>query len=57
MSALRALVENPIKENFYGKRKKAINVLTAFFISHKSDPIYIYIGSLLYIGSLSFSLA
>ena len=37
MSALRALVENPIKENFYGKRKKAINVLTAFFISHKSD--------------------
>ena len=37
MSALRALVENPIKENFYGKRKKAINVLTAFFISHKSN--------------------
>ena len=31
------LVKNLIKESFYGKRKKAINVLTAFFISHKSD--------------------
>ena len=37
-SALRPLVKNPVKEIFYGKRKKkAINVLTAFFISHKSD--------------------
>ena len=37
-SALRALVKNPVKENFYEKRKKTINVLTAFFfISHKSD--------------------
>ena len=36
-SALRALVKNLVKENFYGKRKKIINVLTAFFISHKSD--------------------
>ena len=34
-SSLRALVKNPVKESFYGKRKK--NVLTAFFISHKSD--------------------
>ena len=32
------LVKNLIKESFYGKRKKkTINVLTAFFISHKSD--------------------
>ena len=35
-SALRALVKNPVKESFYRKRKK-INVLTTFFISHKSD--------------------
>ena len=38
--ALRALVKNPVKENFYRKikkKKKTINVLTAFFISHKSD--------------------
>ena len=34
-SAFRALVKNPVKESFYGKRKKK-NVLTAFFISHKS---------------------
>ena len=34
----KALVKNPIKESFYRKRKKkTINVLTAFFISHKSD--------------------
>ena len=31
------LVRNLIKESFYGKRKKTINVLTAFFIFHKSD--------------------
>ena len=39
LSALRALVKNPVKENFYRKikKKKTINVLTAFFISHKSD--------------------
>ena len=36
-SVLRTLVKNPIKENFYRKKKKTINVLTAFFISHKSD--------------------
>ena len=35
-SALRALIKNPVKEIFYGK-KKTINILTAFFISHKSD--------------------
>ena len=35
--ALRALVKNPVKESFYRKRKKkSINVLTAFCISHKS---------------------
>ena len=38
MSAFRVLVKNSVKESFYGKRKKkAINVLTALFISHKSD--------------------
>ena len=36
-SVHRALVKNLIKKNFYEKRKKTINVLTAFFISHKSD--------------------
>ena len=35
-SALRALVKNPVKENFY-RKKKTTNVLTAFFIFHKSD--------------------
>ena len=38
MSALRTLVKNTIKESFYGKKKKkAINFLTNFFISYKSD--------------------
>ena len=36
-STLRALVKNSVKESFYEKSKKIINVLTAFFISHKSD--------------------
>ena len=36
MDALKVLVNNPFKEKFYGKRKK-INVLTHFFIYHKSD--------------------
>ena len=35
-SALRALIKNPVKENFYEEKKK-INVLTDFFIFHKSD--------------------
>ena len=35
-SALRVLVNNPVKESFYGK-KKTINILTLFFISHKND--------------------
>ena len=35
-SALKTLVKNPVKESFYGKRKKN-NVLTVFFIFHKSD--------------------
>ena len=34
MNALRAMVNNPFKENFYIKRKK--KVLTTFFISHKN---------------------
>ena len=37
MSAPRTLIKNPVKESFYGKKKKTINVLTVFFISHKSD--------------------
>ena len=37
ISALRALVNNPIKESFYEKKKKTINVLTVFFIFHKND--------------------
>ena len=36
-NTLRALVNNPFKESFSRKRKKkTINVLTAFFISHKN---------------------
>jgi len=34
--ALRVWVNNLFKENLYGKRKK-INILIVFFISHKSD--------------------
>ena len=34
-NALRALVNNPFKENFY-RKKKVINILITFFISHKS---------------------
>ena len=30
-SALRTLVNNLVKESFYEKRKKIINVLTTFF--------------------------
>ena len=34
----REIVRNLVKKSFYGKRKKkVINVLTVFFISHKSD--------------------
>ena len=37
-SAFRTLVKNPVKKSFYGKRKKKkLNVLIVFFISHKSD--------------------
>ena len=35
IDALRAMVSNLLKENFYEKKKK-INVLTAFSIFHKS---------------------
>ena len=36
MNALRALVNSLFKESFYEKRKKKeINILTAFFISYK----------------------
>ena len=30
-------LNNLIKENIYGKRKKTINILTVFFIFHKND--------------------
>ena len=37
VSVLKILVNNPYKESFYGKwKKKVINILTVFFISHKS---------------------
>ena len=34
-NALRVLVNNLFEKSFYGK-KKTINILTIFFISHKS---------------------
>ena len=34
---IRVLVNNLFKKSFYEKRKKAINVLTTFFISNKND--------------------
>ena len=39
MSALKVLIKNSVKESFYEKRKKkkAINILTAFFIFLKSN--------------------
>ena len=38
MDVLRAIINNLFKESFYKKRKeKTINVLTIFFIFHKSD--------------------
>ena len=36
-NALKVMVNNSFKKSFYEKRKKAINVLTAFSISQKSD--------------------
>jgi len=36
-NVLRTLVKNPVKESFYGKMKKIINVLTVFLISYKND--------------------
>ena len=38
MSALRTLIKNPVKKKkLWEKKKKTINVLTVFFIYHKSD--------------------
>ena len=37
MNALRVLVNNSFKKSFYKKYKKVINILSVFFISHKSD--------------------
>ena len=42
MSVIRTLVKNPVKESFYGKKKKNINVLPAFFIFHKSDVKFFF---------------
>ena len=37
MDALRVIINNPFNERFYGKRKKkTINILIAFLVSHKS---------------------
>ena len=36
-NALRILINNLFKKSFLGKEKKIINVLTAFFIFHKSN--------------------
>ena len=36
-SILRTMVKNSVKENFYEKRKKIINILIDFFISYKND--------------------
>ena len=33
MSVLKVLVNNPVKESFYGKKKK----IDSFFIPHKSN--------------------
>ena len=35
-NAFRTLVKNPVKESFYGKKKKTINVLITFLISDKN---------------------
>ena len=37
-NTLRALINNPLKKVFMGneKKKKVINILTTFFIFHKS---------------------
>ena len=35
-NVLRALVNNSFKESFYRGKKKAINILTTFFIFYKS---------------------
>ena len=36
-SILRTMVKNSVKENFYEKRKKIINILIDFFIFYKND--------------------
>ena len=37
-SVLRALVNNPVQKKFMEKeKKKTINILTVFFIFHKSN--------------------
>ena len=42
MNALRALINNSFKENFYRKRKKkVINILTVFFFSIKVMSKYL----------------
>ena len=37
MDVFKVMVNNLFKENFYEKKKKVINILTVFFISHKTD--------------------
>ena len=54
MNVLITLVKNPVKESFYKKIKKTINVLTVFFISHKSGVqiFYLILSTLLYITQI-----
>ena len=54
MNVLVTLVKNPVKENFYKKIKKTINVLTVFFISHKSGVqiFYLTLSTPLYIPQI-----
>ena len=35
--AFRIIVNHSFKKSFYGKRRKTINILTAFFISYKNS--------------------
>ena len=36
MNVLKVIDNNSFKESFYGEKKKTINILTVFSISHKN---------------------
>ena len=42
MNALRALVNNPFKESFYGKRKKTVHIYLYIFEEIKLSCTHIY---------------